>query len=320
MPIILQVTAWTILAVGFFALGHKFFPNLKKCLTTGKVSYVWLITITLGLFVLLTYPYFFNWWAINFWNIPEAELTDLTKLGPLGDIYGSLNSLISSIALCAVAYSTILQIKELRLSRQTYKDQLNETKFANFSNLFYSLLNHKQTKYNNLRISSELGEFDSIRIFAGLSSRLLRLLRVDWEEIESVDKQKVKIEFHSSLKSLTKKSSTAHELNSYFLIYGDLLDLIKRSELNSKDEMFFKQIIRNSMTVTEQVTLFWMASYIEKYRIFLKDSGIFDQFFNESMMPFSKKFYDETYFSNPNVLDQWNIDTNCNQLEEKPPA
>lgn len=320
MPIILQVTAWTILAVGFFALGHKFFPNLKKCLTTGKISYVWLITITLGLFVLLTYPYFFNWWAVNFWNVPEAELTDLTKLGPLGDIYGSLNSLISSIALCAVAYSTILQIKELRLSRNTYKDQLSETKFANFSNLFYSLLNHKQTKYNNLRISSEHGEFDSIRIFAGVSKRLLRLLKTDWEDLKLIDEILIKKELQLYLKSLTKKSSTIHELNSYFLVYGDLLNLIKRSKLEEHDEDFFKEIVRNSMTVTEQVTLFWMAVYNEKYRIFLKDSGIFDQFYNESMMQFSKKFYDETYFSNPKVLDNWNIDANCNQIEETTPA
>ncbi|MDC5672172.1 hypothetical protein OFN19_18255, partial [Acinetobacter baumannii] len=86
------------MAVGFFALSLKFFPNLKKWLTTGKVSYVWLVAITLGIFVLLTYPYFFNWWAINFWNVPEEQLSDLTKLGPLGDIYGSLNTLISSIA------------------------------------------------------------------------------------------------------------------------------------------------------------------------------------------------------------------------------
>lgn len=74
MSIILQVSAWVILAVGFFALGHKFFPNLKNWFTTGKVSYVWLISITLGLFVLLTYPIFFNWWAVNFWNVPEMNL------------------------------------------------------------------------------------------------------------------------------------------------------------------------------------------------------------------------------------------------------
>ncbi|MCQ1094698.1 hypothetical protein NNO88_07210, partial [Acinetobacter baumannii] len=177
MQIIIQISAWVVLAVGFFAVGHKFFPNFKKWLTTGKVSYVWLIAITLGLFVLLTYPYFFNWWAINFWGVTEGELGDL---GPIGDIYGSLNSLISSIALCAVAYSTILQIKELRLSRMTYKDQLSETKFATFSNLFYSLLNHKQTKYNNFRIVNETDEFDSVRIFNAISKRLLRLVKNEW--------------------------------------------------------------------------------------------------------------------------------------------
>ncbi|HHG5270008.1 hypothetical protein [Acinetobacter baumannii] len=318
MQIIIQIAAWVVLAVGFFALGLKFFPNLKKWLTTGKVSYVWLVSITLGLFVLLTYPYFFNWWAINFWGVSVGELGDL---GPLGDIYGSLNSLISSIALCAVAYSTILQIKELRQSRMTYKDQLSETKFANFSNLFYSLLNHKQTKYNNFRISNSDDEFDSIRIFNAISKRLLTLVRTEWNDTEILNEDIVKREFNIFLLNLTKKTATSQELNSYFLIYGDLLNLIKRSNLSIEDEKFFKEIIRHSMTVSEQVTLFWMAAYIDRYKTFLKDSGIFNQFFHKDMMPFAKYFYDESYFSNSRILKIWNTDsTDMEDSEKETPA
>ncbi|MDC4685764.1 hypothetical protein NQ809_18700, partial [Acinetobacter baumannii] len=124
MQIIIQIAAGVVLAVGFFALSLKFFPNLKKWLTTGKVSYVWLVAITLGIFVLLTYPYFFNWWAINFWNVPEEQLSDLTKLGPLGDIYGSLNTLISSIALYAVGVSAYWQVTSLKEARIDNKRQL----------------------------------------------------------------------------------------------------------------------------------------------------------------------------------------------------
>ncbi|CAI3119472.1 hypothetical protein [Acinetobacter pittii] len=318
MQTIIQITAWVVLAVGFFTLGCKFFPNFKKWLTTGKVSYVWLITISLGIFVLLTYPYFFNWWAINFWGVPKGELSDL---GPLGDIYGSLNSLISSIALCAVAYSTILQIKELRLSRTTYKDQLSETKFANFSNLFYSLLNHKQTKYNNFRINNEEDEFDSIRIFNAISKRFLTLVRSEWNDEERLNDDTIKKELHVFLLKLTKRAATSQELNSYFLIYGDLLNLIKRSGLSLEDENFFKEIIRHSMTMSEQVTLLWMAAYIDRYKIFLKDSGIFNQFFHEDMMVFAKYFYDESYFSNSKFLENWNIEsTNIEDLEKGTPA
>lgn len=152
MPIILQITAWTILAVGLLALGHKFFPKFKQWFTTGKVSYVWVIAITLGLFVLLTYPYFFNWWAVNFWNVPEGELTDLTKLGPLGDIYGSLNTIFTSATLAFVVYATFLQRQanidariamdkqlqqsqkataaQLREARRSTKEQLIQAKYA----------------------------------------------------------------------------------------------------------------------------------------------------------------------------------------------
>ncbi|MDC4542035.1 hypothetical protein NQ781_18430, partial [Acinetobacter baumannii] len=147
MEIIIQISAWVFLGVGLFALAQKFFPNFKKWITTGKVSYVWLIAITIGLFVLLTYPYFFNWWAINFWGVPQEELSDLTKLGPLGDIYGSLNTLISSIALSAVAFSAYLQVTSLKetriankeqfvLAEKSHQEQLNESKHAVFSNTF----------------------------------------------------------------------------------------------------------------------------------------------------------------------------------------
>lgn len=318
MQINIQTTAYVILAVGFLVLGFKFFPNLKKWLTTGKVSYVWLVVITLGLFVMLTYPYFFNWWAINFWGVSEGELSDL---GPLGDIYGSLNSFISSIALCAVAYSTILQIKELRLSRMAYKEQLSETKYANFSNLFYSLLNHKQTKYNNFRISNPDDNFDSIRIFNAISKRLLTLVKNEWNNAEKLKSDTVKKEFHIFLLNLTKKNATSQELNSYFLIYGDLLNLVNRSGLTLEDEKFFKEIIRNSMTMSEQATLFWMASYIGRYKIFLKDSGVFNQFFHKDLMSFAKKFYDESYFSNAKFLENWNIDpAEIEDTEKETPA
>ena len=155
MSIILQVSAWVILAVGFFALGHKFFPNLKNWFTTGKVSYVWLISITLGLFVLLTYPIFFNWWAVNFRNVPENELTDFTKLGPLGDIYGSLNTIVSSIALCAIAFTTYLQVISLKETRKITTEQMDESRNAIFATKFYALLNYKDEKLKTLSVKRD---------------------------------------------------------------------------------------------------------------------------------------------------------------------
>ena len=54
--------------------------------------------ITAGIFILawLFFPNLFQWWAIHVWFIPIEQLDEMGKLGPLGDIYGSLNTLFTS--------------------------------------------------------------------------------------------------------------------------------------------------------------------------------------------------------------------------------
>ena len=303
MQIIIQISAWVVLAVGFFAVGHKFFPNFKKWLTTGKVSYVWLIAITLGLFVLLTYPYFFNWWAINFWGVPKEELSDLTKLGPLGDIYGSLNTLISSIALCAVAYSTYLQIKELRLSRQTYEDQLRESKYSNFTSLFYSLFNNKNLNYNNLIVKKDGVKYGADEIFLKNGREIIRLIIYEWKG-EIPDKGTVRkkyIEFNRDAFGPFLNS----QLISYFSIYGDLFYLINNSDLLEKDNEFFKRLVTNSMSTYEQLCLLWAGAFNKNINENLKNSAIFKMGYRPEILKFMKKFYDKSYLSNPETIEKW---------------
>jgi hypothetical protein len=95
---------------------------------------------------------FFNWWAVNFWNVPENELTDFTKLGPLGDIYGSLNTIVSSIALCAIAFTTYLQVISLKETRKITTEQMDESRNAIFATKFYALLNYKDEKLKTLSV------------------------------------------------------------------------------------------------------------------------------------------------------------------------
>lgn len=273
MPIILQITAWVILVVGFFALGHKFLPNLKNWLTSGKVSYVWLIAITLGLFVLLTYPYFFNWWAINFWGVPKSELADFTKLGPLGDIYGSLNTLISSIALCAVAFSTWLQITSLREAREANQKQLIEAKNAVFSDMFYNLLTHSKDTVNALTIKGE----SKTEILNGLSDQFSKLLKDDWRNnLENLTHDNVR----KALKSYVDKISDGQRstgLYSSFYNYKTLISFVKNGK--HKDEWdFYMKIIANSMPYTEKKALLWLAinSRNDDYLECLKGTHILD--------------------------------------------
>lgn len=271
-------------------------------------------SLTCLVLVIITFLYFpplFKSIAIEFWGIPttvfqdgSVEVTELADLGPIGDIFGSLNSFISSIALCAVAYSTILQIKELRLSRQTYKDQLSETKFSNFSNLFYSLLNHKQAQVNNLMITNQGVTYDSYKIFIELTKELSNLCKNKWNNIDEIKEEMVRQEL-VEFASKTFGNYFHAQIHSYFLVYSDLLNLINRADISKENKDFFKRVLSNTMSGPEQISLLWVSSYRNDLSESLNDSQIFRLFYSDNLLPFAKKFHDKSHFSNTNFLENW---------------
>lgn len=100
----------------------------------------WLI-ITGSLIVAIGYLYFylpqvFEWLAVEFWGVPSSTITEdgktkvlqLTDLGPLGDIYGSLNTLFTSATLAFVVYATLLQRQANNDAREAMERQLQQAK------------------------------------------------------------------------------------------------------------------------------------------------------------------------------------------------
>lgn len=302
MQTIIQIAAWVVLAVGFFAVGLKFFPNLKKWLITGKVSYVWLIAITFGLFVMLTYPYFFNWWAINFWGVTEGELSDL---GPLGDIYGSLNSLISSIALCAVAYSAWLQVTSLKETRLVNNLQIRESRNAIFTTKFYSLLSYKEEILRSLNITFEGKTYQGREIFSIYVIYIDNLFDNEWKDLNHFDKKLLNAEIRKCNK-IVNDGKEFSDWYSYFLQTVNLINLIKNSNIDSDEKKYFYNILRSSMSMHEQLTLFWVAPATPQVYDFLRGIRIFNLFFNRKLIPFAKHFYDESCFNNKSWGDVFN--------------
>ncbi len=88
--------------------------------------------ITAGIFILawLFFPNLFPWWAIHVWFIPIEQLDEMGKLGPLGDIYGSLNTLFTSVTLIIVMYSAYLQRQANRDAREAMAEQLIQAREA----------------------------------------------------------------------------------------------------------------------------------------------------------------------------------------------
>lgn len=100
----------------------------------------WLIT-TGSLIVAIGYLYFylpqvFEWLAVEFWGVPSSTITEdgktkvlqLTDLGPLGDIYGSLNTLFTSATLAFVVYATLLQRQANHDAREAMAKQLQQAR------------------------------------------------------------------------------------------------------------------------------------------------------------------------------------------------
>jgi hypothetical protein len=89
----------------------------------------------------------------KFLECSENELTDFTKLGPLGDIYGSLNTIVSSIALCAIAFTTYLQVISLK------QEKLLLSKWMNLEMQFLRLnfMHYLTTKMKLKTLCKEMG-------------------------------------------------------------------------------------------------------------------------------------------------------------------
>lgn len=336
MQTIIQIAAWVVLAVGFFAVGLKFFPNLKKWCSAGTINYFWLFIIIFGVFIFLTYPYFFNLWAVYFWHVPESELTDYTKLGPLGDIYGSLNTLFTSATLLIVIYSTLLQrqankdahaamlkqlqqaekatkdqlkqardatAKQLRqartstqqqleLAQKTHDAQLTESKFTNFSNAFYTLLNYKQSRLHSMRITTPKGTIDPEVIFLKMTTRFLIKLE-DWtgENLKKLTRKEVDDEYDNETSLLYDSKTVGVELASYYFLYNDLFDLIKQSDLSDEKITFFRNIIFNSMTIIEYYNLIWLSTNLRELSSMIERHSMFDKLTAKELIPFIEEFH-----------------------------
>jgi len=88
-------------------------------------------------------PQVFKWLAVDIWGVPASSVGEdkktvalqLTDLGPLGDIYGSLNTLFTSATLAFVVYATLLQRQANKDAREAMLVQLKQAKQASSQQL-----------------------------------------------------------------------------------------------------------------------------------------------------------------------------------------
>lgn len=273
------------------------------------MKYLWGFGALLLVVIWLFFPAIFNWWAEFAWHIPHDELKKVSDLGPLGDIYGSLNTLISSVALCAVAFSTWLQVTSLKETRDANKKQLDFAEMAHnaqisetistlFSSKFYSLLSFKNERLNQIKLHV-LIEGKEVQV-DGLGA-LRKIAAVFLVEMTRAENEIVNYEYKQLIRHFTKTmaenfSDRVNPIISYFYMYGDLIKLINESEITLKEKEFYKSILRNSMLQEEQIAFFWLAAIFNELNKSLENSEIFNQFHNQRYVGFALKFHKKSHF------------------------
>lgn len=279
-------------------------------------NFHWLILLVILFAVIsawLSFPIFFEWLITKHFLIDPEKYGQ--KFGAVGDTYGSLNTLISSIALCAVAYSTYLQVTSLNESRelnnrqitlvkQTHDEQIIESKNAIFTNKFYSLLNFKKDKLNSISINREIPFGDGgprivqetcVEVMDEMSIKFYNMLKENNKLYSGFSPKDLFTELQRVVKELHYKNISP--LISYFHIYMDLCELIKSSSISEQEKVFFKSVLSNSMTQGEQIILFWMSPMFEN--IVIKDSEIFTMFgYMEAFENYALEFHEESHFKN----------------------
>ncbi|MEG8241314.1 hypothetical protein MKR66_16390 [Acinetobacter baumannii] len=89
---------------------------------------VWLLVILIIL-IWLVFPFLFK--AFMSWmSWIGADLKTFADYGPVGDIYGSLNTLFTSATLIIVMYSAYLQRQANKDAREAMAEQLKQAKEA----------------------------------------------------------------------------------------------------------------------------------------------------------------------------------------------
>lgn len=236
-----------------------------------------------------------------------------SRFGAVGDIYGSLNAFVSSAALCAVAYSTWLQVTSLKETREAnktqlqwsedaHKEQIKESQSAIFANKFYSLLNYKREKFNSISLECKYPVFDNghrvinaLTVMQLLTTEFVTNLDHNPHYYDNYNGNDIAREFMEKSKKLF--NGPISPIISHFYIYKNLIALIQNSSLDSSDQAYYLDVMCNSMFQEEQMVLFWITPGFNDLKRSIDNSRIFNQiWYDESLKFYGLKFHQKDSF------------------------
>lgn len=270
------------------------------------------------------FPLFFKWLMIGL----GTEKTALEDFGTFGDIYGSLNTLFTSATLIIVMYSAYLQrqankdareamAKQLRqvrnasrkqlrqaqlstkrqlaLAQAAHDAQMKESKYAIFSNGFNALLSYKHEKFLSVKFVKGTNNYSAQEIFTHINLMFFNNVKTFWKDISDLDSKKIEISFYETIFKISDVKNVS-EIFSYFYTVMDLFHYINRSQIDNKDKDFYRNIVINSLSVGEQIAIFWTGIFSEQMNNFIYREKLFEFGYDEDLLIFAMKFYEKELF------------------------
>ncbi|MDC4304574.1 hypothetical protein NQ660_18480, partial [Acinetobacter baumannii] len=128
----------------------------------------------------------------------------------------------------------------------------------------------------------------------------------DWKgKCDSLDRTQVKSMFHKLSKRINNDQHF-YELGNYFNLYTQIFSLIDNNGLSKEQKEAAISLVRATMTLSEQVTMFFVGGYKDDLNDIIEGKEIFNTFYSRVYVPFARQFYDETYFKSERWKKKFN--------------
>ncbi len=296
---------------------------------------LWGLGILFILILWITFPLIFKEWVFTLLVKPPFTPEAFATLGPIGDIFGGLTAFFTSLTLIIVLYSAYLQrqankdareamfeqlkqakeasAEQLKQAKESTKQQLDlaeatrdaqikESQNAIFTTKFNSLLNYKDEMLKTFVVRKDNKIYNGREIFDIYFKHFENLVDSDWKDLKEFKKANIVTEVRKCDKSFDEGIEFS-DWYAHFLKIADLIKLIKNSELPDSEKDFFFSVLRTSMTMREQITLFWVAPVVPQIYPILEDSKIFNLFYAEKLIHYGKQFYKRGHFNSNSWKD-----------------
>lgn len=187
--------------------------------------------------------------------------------------------------------------QQLNLAKSTHEAQIQETKNSFFTSQFYALLNYKNERIKTLTLRNDLDKtIVGYEIFTILRSELIQNIAIKFQEkMDDLNEDIIREEYENIINRLNN-GHRFYEIFTYFEIYSSLFKLVDSADIDEDQKEFFLNLIRQSATPAEQITLFYIAPLWERLYKSLEGKQIFISFTPRNVEKFALKFYNKKYF------------------------